>query len=491
VLGNETEVQLGDLAGNAMSLTVVGATILAAMTCNQLRTETVRTEHQDVTKVLTSASQQQGETKTIPLWENVSHKITDFPSELLQDASSCFVSIAALATQAVKSSIWCTCETSGSNSSTNQFLECIVCRVACCRECAHSFAGYDMESHKTKEVVISKEEHDLGDFLSTLRRSVPSTLVFGEAGITELVGATDDAFRVSGLQYHKFKLHGIKRDRRRWFVIYYARVDDVGEAVAEFKISVGELKREDTTNSASVLLGMQGELTSFFPALSKPVVYGKLDPFAVVTVYSGSSEVLWKGRGPSTLSSLELVGDKPGQSFRAEVGLTDFAAKSLRDACHTSSNRKSFEAAKVRGETRRWMYPKNWKSWPDTIFVRANDSQFPAEQKSLIEGSYIRSACRQTTNQSALWVKFRGNNAPPAAYILIKPNVNRTGPDRAIISTTIAHSDSTSIVAILPFTWQPSDSLLPENQHVDDVQIETWTVLKSMECFMLWYVRAE
>ena len=39
LLGTETEVQLGDLAGNAMSLTVVCATILAAMCCGQLRDE--------------------------------------------------------------------------------------------------------------------------------------------------------------------------------------------------------------------------------------------------------------------------------------------------------------------------------------------------------------------------------------------------------------------------------------------------------------------
>ena len=38
-LGTETEVQLGDLAGNAMSLTVVGATLLAAICCKQLREE--------------------------------------------------------------------------------------------------------------------------------------------------------------------------------------------------------------------------------------------------------------------------------------------------------------------------------------------------------------------------------------------------------------------------------------------------------------------
>jgi site-specific DNA-cytosine methylase len=38
-LGTETEVQLGDLAGNAMSLTVVCATLIAAMACKQLREE--------------------------------------------------------------------------------------------------------------------------------------------------------------------------------------------------------------------------------------------------------------------------------------------------------------------------------------------------------------------------------------------------------------------------------------------------------------------
>lgn len=39
VLGNESEVQLGDLAGNAMSLTVVSACMLGAITCRQLRDE--------------------------------------------------------------------------------------------------------------------------------------------------------------------------------------------------------------------------------------------------------------------------------------------------------------------------------------------------------------------------------------------------------------------------------------------------------------------
>lgn len=41
-LGNETEVELGDLAGNAMSLTVISACMLAAITCQQFRVEVGR-----------------------------------------------------------------------------------------------------------------------------------------------------------------------------------------------------------------------------------------------------------------------------------------------------------------------------------------------------------------------------------------------------------------------------------------------------------------
>lgn len=45
-------MQLSDLAGNAMTLTTVGATLLAAITCKQLRKETMESKHQDMSKIL-------------------------------------------------------------------------------------------------------------------------------------------------------------------------------------------------------------------------------------------------------------------------------------------------------------------------------------------------------------------------------------------------------------------------------------------------------
>jgi hypothetical protein len=53
----------------------------------------------------------------------------------LEDAQQKFEELAALAEEAVKTSVWCTCETSGRNSLTSDFLECCVCRVRCCRDC--------------------------------------------------------------------------------------------------------------------------------------------------------------------------------------------------------------------------------------------------------------------------------------------------------------------------------------------------------------------
>jgi len=47
-LGNETEVQLGDLAGNAMTLNVVCATLLAAIKCKLRKTDIEKSKHKDM-----------------------------------------------------------------------------------------------------------------------------------------------------------------------------------------------------------------------------------------------------------------------------------------------------------------------------------------------------------------------------------------------------------------------------------------------------------
>ena len=481
-LGNETEVQLGDLAGNAFSLSVSCATILAAITCKELRRLTLASSHNDAARILAENAALDGY-KTLSTWTNRTPE-APVTSPTDTSANSLFCELAALAPAAVKSSIFCTCETSGSNSLTCEFLQCKVCRVSCCRNCICTTSGYNLRSHDTADIHLSVEEHSLGNFQSTLRHVAPPTLVFSAKGIEQLANLTRDEYRVAGLSAYKFRLHRIQRDRRKWHVIYYARDSNgLGEAVAEFRITVGELKTEETASfeGKAVDLGMKGELTSFFPAKTLPFKYGKLDPCAVVTCGLTNQQVRWEGRNMDETTSISLKGKGVTDSFRVEVGLTDEAADTLQHICGKPFYTKHFQAAKRRGELRRWQYPENWREWPETIQVGSNA---PTQRLAAMLGRYTRAKCRQTTNQSALWIKKGDEKNPFSVYILIKPHVNRTGPDRAVISSSICHDDSSSILAVLPWTWQPCDSLKKGTHAVYNVQLRHWTPLHLMECLL-------
>ena len=239
-LGNETEVQLGDLAGNAMSLTVVCATMLAAICCKELRRETLASKHKDV-QTLLSEKACLDDYKKFSSWEEVrAEQETKADTPVVQSAMSAtsfFQALASLAPEAVASSIWCTCESSGSNSLSTQFLQCKVCRVSCCRNCVSTSSGYNLASHDTVDVEISAGDHSLSTFQSKLRQIVPTTLVFEKDAIDQIANATGDNYRVSGLSNYVFGLDRIKRDRRKWIIMFYARDNHgIGEAVAEFRI---------------------------------------------------------------------------------------------------------------------------------------------------------------------------------------------------------------------------------------------------------------
>lgn len=444
-LGNETEVQLGDLAGNAMSLTVVCSTMLAAITCKQLRRDTLESlgasESRDeaMQRILAGASLETSKKDRAP------DSAAGVSSES-SDASSFFRELADLAPEAVKSAIWCTCETSGSDSLTDLFLECQVCRVTCCRNCVSASAGYNLSSHDTTEVRISAKEHNIGTFRSKLMCAATNkTLVFNKEGCLEIAspGKDGDPFRVSGLSSYKFCFHDIKRDRKKWRIIYYARENVIGEPIAQFQISVGELKKENLSGSKAVEIGMKGELTSFLPAKTAPFVYGALEACASVTVFHGTPEERWDRKAAVSSVSIIVKGKDAEDSPRVEVGLTDVAANALLQASQRKgANVNQFNAAKKRGETRRWRYAENWKKWPATISIEGDparpltgDSQVVVKSFS---GTYHRADCRQTSNQSALWIKdevtsSNSEDCSPACYILIKPNVNRTGPDQVSI----------------------------------------------------------
>jgi hypothetical protein len=475
-----------------MSLTVVCATMLAAMTSQQLRKETLASKHQDMNRILAESAL--GTSRQLCQWdakENAKSVAMQLAESTL-DSFPFFRELAKLAPEAVKSSIWCTCETSGSVALTERFLECKHCRVTCCRNCVGTTAGYNLTSHETCEVSISKEDHDLGRFRSKLLSlAANKSLIFTERGISEIaaIGGQNDEFRVSGLSNYKFCFHDIKRGRKNWHLIYYARENTVDEPIAEFKLTVGELQRESIATGTDVQMGLKGELTSFLPAKTKPLVYGSLSPVFSATVFEGASDVIWDCKGPVSHISLIVKGEGPEDSPRVEMGLTDVAANALLETTRKGLNARYFNEAKSRGETRRWVYPKNWKVWPSQIDIEADPSlsldDLQTRAVQAVCGKYHRCGCRQTTNQSALWIKESTGDSNPTTYILIKPNIHRTGPDRAIVSTSISHEDVTNILAVFPTTWEPCDALESSSSFkVDDIQLTSRIPLERMACLI-------
>ena len=469
ILGNETEVQLGDLAGNAMSLTVVCATMLAAVTCKQLRKDHERSMDNNIAETLREIN------KGAPTLASLASKsVSDEAVPTKQDivdTKTLFSNLAEISEAAITSSIHCTCETSGKMSNSANFLQCRICSIFCCRDCIHAKQGYQFESHDMEEVVFSKEDRDISAFEVKLRSIMPANLIFCKEGIAE-VASEKDKYRVGAL-YLTFGLHRIKRSRHKWTVVYYARENGVGEAIAEFRITVGQLERRTAT--ADAVIGVQGELTSFLPARKDPLVLGALSPCVMGRQCHGDSELKWVVKAESTEQSLSLVGNNAMPSFRTEVGLTDDAAKSLTKHA-TTTRKKEFGAAKGHGDERRWIYPNNWKEWPEKITIMD-------DQASTLGGTYERTGCKHTFNQNACWIRKK-TTSEPELYLLIKPDVSRVGPDIGMLSTSSDHNDTTSVLATLRPQWQPCDALNQEEQKVK-ANLLSWAPLQKMSCSSL------
>jgi len=195
-----------------MSLTVVCATMLAATTCKQLREETrarvgTRTNPEEVREAILSEASAMASVVT-PTHQETLCVDADCASAG-PEALPLFRKLAALAEEAIKASIFCTCETSGRNSRTPHFVECRTCRISCCRNCLSQVAGYNMTFHDTREVTLSVAEHCHGSFQAKLRDALPSSLKLSEGGWRDLENLGEDRHRVRSIRNCTFLLHRI------------------------------------------------------------------------------------------------------------------------------------------------------------------------------------------------------------------------------------------------------------------------------------------
>jgi hypothetical protein len=106
-LGNETEVQLGDLAGNAMSLPVVCATMLAAISSRQLRNEIKANHVDDIPIYLREHCVLEGYQKSSRWGGEIQG--SNYEGDMnngSEDSLTFLASLAALADEAIQASVW-------------------------------------------------------------------------------------------------------------------------------------------------------------------------------------------------------------------------------------------------------------------------------------------------------------------------------------------------------------------------------------------------
>lgn len=362
------------------------------------------------------------------------------------------------------------CETSGQTSSSTVFLQCSVCKVSCCRNCCNATAGYQLGSHTLEEVFATR---DTSAFELRLRTVLPSTLVFPKASLEKM--PSDRGLHANHAIQHlgnlPFTLRRVKRDRRCWVAHYFLREGGVGESLGEFSLRLGEVTTHHGGQGA-VEVGVLGEFISFLPARVAPLVYGELSPVFVYKCLDPQGKGTWSMRMADKKGAICAEGSEVGLSFRAELGLTQKAADGCREGALQRGNVKHFNDAKMRHEERRWVYPSNWKQWPNVIAVRATEG----DGSTIISGRYVRAGCRLTVNQNALWVR---EGASPL-YLLVKPEVSRIGPDRVIISRSVSHSDRGDILACFPMFWDPCDALADPNKKVE-ISLMQWKEAAFME----------
>ena len=217
VLGPESEVQLSDLAGNAMSVPVICATMLAAICAPELKRE--RTLNgKSLLKEFALAQKYDSAGGAVLAERGDLYQATR--SADIKNFLNVFEPIANdLAVDAFRSSILCICESSGTCTKDSKVLECVGCGMGVCGDCLDRRT----DSHSLEEVDAGGDNRpDPHQFERRLRCAVPSILRLGK-GWEELM---KDG---SGLESYSFQLQAVDRKRGHWTLTYGAW-EDFGSA---------------------------------------------------------------------------------------------------------------------------------------------------------------------------------------------------------------------------------------------------------------------
>ena len=171
LLGPETEVQLSDLAGNAMSVSVVSATMLSAICAPQLRKERSLSKTKALMNEFALGQHHDYANGAVLGERGDLHKTPHGSPKTFQEVFSDIAN--DLARDAFYSSVLCTCESSGTTSKNPKILMSSLCGMSICHTCS---GRYQTSSHDLKEINFTAENArpDAHAFERKLRCAVPS-----------------------------------------------------------------------------------------------------------------------------------------------------------------------------------------------------------------------------------------------------------------------------------------------------------------------------
>eukprot|EP00536_Pseudo-nitzschia_multiseries_P006390 jgi/Psemu1/192957/e_gw1.134.12.1 len=429
LLGPETEVQLSDLAGNAMSVSVVSATMLSAICAPQLRKQ----RNADAKALISefALSQKHDFAKGAVLKERGDFYQTPHGSP--RTFKEVFFEIAKeLAEDAFYSSVLCTCETSGTTSKDTKILQCRSCGFSVCHTCSDRYqtSSHDLEELKFKGNNLRPDSHK---FERRLRCAVPSILRLAEDCEKLLEHG-------KGLDCYSFQLQQVDRKKGHWLLTYGAWEDHgSGRQIAEIRVKIGKIDMLDES------FGITAYIRCFAPAIrnDKPL-RGKLKDSARLFMRVDAANHSWEiPARKATSQTLKIAGSNPVPSQRSRIGLNEDAAVSLRK----HKVMKSF-LPPISSRNPLTHYHKLWQTW----YVRPGTIEVSGDSSDRINGIYHKMDCEHTIVLSALW-----RREDKKMYMYIRPDVVRASLDSAVFAPSPNYEDGLEVCELED--WIPENAL--------------------------------
>lgn len=337
------------------------------------------------------------------------------------------------ASDAFRSSVLCTCESSGMSTSDPKILECSSCGMAVCHQCS---GRYQVSSHNLRLIDVNENSGrpDAHAFERKLRCDVPSALRLGQGWESCLADG-------QGLESYTFQLQQVDRMRGHWQLTYGAWEDHCSSRqVAEIRVIIGR------TGTLDEEVGVAAYIRCFGPAIRhKNPRRGRLKDSARLFLKCHAvedHEPFWEVPDKKKKCTLSIVGSGEIDSQRVLVGLNDEAARSLK--AHKIT--KQFTPP-IQSRNSLTHYHPKWKTWPNKLEVSGEDT---------VNGTYSKMDCTHSVVLSALWRRESIEGKPPV-YLYYRPDVLRTKLDVAVFSTTPSYADNMEVCEL--HDWIPENAL--------------------------------